>query len=434
MPSLARAGNCKERKPFAIARAQAKPLHAWSAKGQRKQGSIYVSNGNGRQYETVDAMTGEVLGPQALAPRGYERAELAVGATTALAMAAKEQAVVKARFERADIRPRSWANVRQKLLDECKRKGFAEEAIYSKPVGQEDIKGFSIRFAEAALRCIGNVDCFADLIDQDRTQLFYRVGALDLETNASFGGTITISKLIERSRELPGMQLMGRRKNSKGRDVYIYIGTDDDVRNNINRNISFARRGAILSLLPADIKDECWTEIERTLRADVDRDPAKARKDVVDGFATLGVTAQELEEYLGHPIDQMKVVEVTELRRVFAGLRTGETQWADVMATRPDRGPKKPAAPPPAANAGAPAPQQQQQNAAPQEAAQTETVPSGSAPAEAQEDNSLVGRIRRMTKEQLPAFQDELNRMAKGEERNLAARAFSERRKELGIQ
>src|SRR5262245_35832870 len=80
------------------------------------------------------------------------------------ALVAKARADIEARWTMALHRPRNMDQVRAMLLKECRRPGFAEVAIYHKPVG-DGVEGLSIRFAEAAARCYGNVA-------QDATQIY----------------------------------------------------------------------------------------------------------------------------------------------------------------------------------------------------------------------------------------------------------------------
>ena len=69
----------------------------------------------------------------------------------AIAMAAKQKAVVEARYKMALARPRDIDKVRQNMLKDAKRPNFAAVAIYHKPIGK-GVEGPSIRFVEAAIR------------------------------------------------------------------------------------------------------------------------------------------------------------------------------------------------------------------------------------------------------------------------------------------
>jgi len=76
--------------------------------------------------------------------------------TATSAMQASATAAVQARFVMARQQPRSWDDVRVRVLGECKRPGFAQVARYHKPIG-DGIEGPSIRFAEACARYAGNL-------------------------------------------------------------------------------------------------------------------------------------------------------------------------------------------------------------------------------------------------------------------------------------
>src|ERR1051325_11866299 len=91
----------------------------------------------------------------ALAPKAERSGPIAE--TASRAVAAREEAAVKARYIMALERPRDLDLVRQRLLKECERPGFAQVAIYAKPVGEKKVRGLSIRFAEAAIRNFTNV-------------------------------------------------------------------------------------------------------------------------------------------------------------------------------------------------------------------------------------------------------------------------------------
>src|SRR3954464_1839255 len=99
----------------------------------------------------------------------------AAGETSSSAIAAREKASVEARFIMAANRPRDFETSRRRLVDACKRPGFAAMARYSKPVGRERIEGLSIRFAEEARVLWGNMDVTVLLVFDDDMRRIYRV-------------------------------------------------------------------------------------------------------------------------------------------------------------------------------------------------------------------------------------------------------------------
>ena len=91
----------------------------------------------------TDPKTGALVREEFGATETHEMTEVS---TTAAA--AQAQALVQARFIMAIRNPRDLMQVRQRMLADAKRPGFAKVAIYSVPRGGKQITGASIRFAE----------------------------------------------------------------------------------------------------------------------------------------------------------------------------------------------------------------------------------------------------------------------------------------------
>jgi len=258
------------------------------------------------------------------------------GETTQTALAAAAQATVNARYIMAMQRPRSWDDVRVRILNECKRRGFAEVARYAKPIGQDKSKwprGPSIRFAEACLRYAGNLGVETVTAYEDRSKRMLRVTASDYETNAHVSHDITIEKTVER-RNAKDRVIVGERANSYGDKVYIVEATEDDLLNKQNAAVSKAARNGILRLIPGDIVEEAMSAVTQTLNAEATKDPAGEKKRVCDAFATLGVMPKDLADYLGHSLDAVQPAELVDLREIFATMRDGETTWAAVIEAK----------------------------------------------------------------------------------------------------
>jgi len=108
--------------------------------------------------------------------------------TASAVLAAQARAVIEARYLIAINRPRDLDVVREKLLKECRRPGFAEVAIYKKPIGK-GVEGLSIRFAEAAIRYMCNIDISQQTIYDDAEKRIIRVSCTDMETNTPYPRT-----------------------------------------------------------------------------------------------------------------------------------------------------------------------------------------------------------------------------------------------------
>ena len=71
---------------------------------------------------------------------------------------------------------------RRLIFKECQRSGFADVAMYAKPVGKQRIRGLSIRFAEAAIRHFTNVLTQVAVVFDDERRRILHVSVIDLET------------------------------------------------------------------------------------------------------------------------------------------------------------------------------------------------------------------------------------------------------------
>lgn len=278
-----------------------------------------------RDENTSIQQTSEGFGTQAIT-RANETATTAV--------AAQARAQIEARYIVAMKNPRDMETVRVKLLKDCQRPGFADVARYAKPVGNDKIEGPSIRFAEAVLRCMGNVVPESMVIWDDEEKRIIRVSVTDIESNLTYSTDVVVAKTVERSRLQDGQIALSQRSNSRGKIVYTVRATEDDLLNKQNAQVSKALRTAALRLLPGDILEECMDKVLETQRKRDSADPDAAKRKLLDAFAKLNVMPSQIGEYLGHDVSQLVPAELTELRAVYAALEQGETTWQALIASK----------------------------------------------------------------------------------------------------
>lgn len=250
--------------------------------------------------------------------------------TSTAAMAAQAQALIQARYMVAISRPRDLDVVRQKLLKECQRPGFADAAIYHKPIG-DGVEGPSIRFAEAALRCMTNIVVETTTLYDDDQKRIVQVSVTDLEANVPYSQSVTIRKAVERRKVKKGDVVLKQRTNSYGDPVYLIEATDDEILNTQNALISKAIRTLGLRLVPGDIVDECMALAQKVCNTRDAQDPDTAKRKLFDAFAGQGVTADQLKDWLGHKGDVLNPKELSDLRGLYAALKDGETTWREIM-------------------------------------------------------------------------------------------------------
>lgn len=255
--------------------------------------------------------------------------------TAAVAAAEQARAVVEARSIMALRRPRDLDQARVKLLKDACRPAFAAVAVYRRPVGDgKAAEGPSIRFAEAAMRAMGNIYVEAPTVYDDDAQRIIRVSASDLESNVTFSKDVTLKKTMERKTLKDGDTPISARTNSQGRTTYLLPATEDALRVKEAAEVSKAVRTLILRLVPGDLVDEALRQVRSTLADKDARDPDGARKDIADAFADLGVMPAALKEYLGHDLATCSPAELADLRGVYAAIRDGESTWHEVLSNR----------------------------------------------------------------------------------------------------
>jgi hypothetical protein len=281
------------------------------------------TSNNGQQRPEVNQLARRDFGGTSISRESHATA----------ALVAKAKADIEARWTMALHRPRNLDQVRTSLLKECRRPGFAEVAIYRKPIG-DGVEGLSIRFAEAAARCYGNVAMEVAQIYDDEDTRVMRVSATDLETNVTWPQDVTVSKTVERKFLRKGQLAIAQRTNSYGDNVFIVGATDDDLLNKQGALVSKALRTCILRIIPGNLQDEAYDVCNAILADKSAKDPDAARNAVCDGFSTMNIQPNDLAEWLGHDLAVATPAEIEQLRRLYVAIRDGEATWPEALEAR----------------------------------------------------------------------------------------------------
>lgn len=250
--------------------------------------------------------------------------------TATAAFAAQQKALIESRYIIALQRPRDWDLVRSKMIKDARRPSFAAVARYHKPIGK-GVEGPSIRFVEAALRNMGNLITETNTLFDDADKRIVRVTVTDFESNVIYSQDVTITKTVERKSLKQGDTPISSRLNSYGQMTYLLPATDDDILNKQNALISKAVRTLGLRVIPGDLVDEAMRVVLETQSKEDARDPDTAKRNLLDSFASVGVSATHIKEYLGHNADSLTPKELTELRAIYAAIKEGETTWKAVQ-------------------------------------------------------------------------------------------------------
>jgi len=253
--------------------------------------------------------------------------------TSAAAVAAQSQAVVQARYIVALQRPRDLDDVRAKLMREVEQPGFAEVAWFRKPIGA-GVEGFSVRFTDAAARCMTNLLEESPVVYEDASKRVLRVSVTDLEANVTKLKDVAIEKTVERRNLNDGRVAISVRTNSKGAPTYLVPATEDELLAKEGALIAKVRRNLILQLLPGWIQDQAKQRILAIRAGDIAKDPDAARRKILDSFALLNVVPSDLKTYLGHDVASCSPSEMLELRDVYSSIASGEASWSEVLAEK----------------------------------------------------------------------------------------------------
>lgn len=224
--------------------------------------------------------------------------------------------------------PRNEDAIYGKLVKSANRPTFAGLTTYSYPRGGSTIEGPSVYLAREIARCWGNIQYGSRIIHDDDESRTVRGWAWDVETNARKEQESTFKKLVQR-------------KDKKGGQTRWVQPDERDLRELTNKHASICERNCLLHLLPPDLAEEIIQQAKKTLRDAGAKDPDATRKAMVRAFAGLGVTVEQLEVYLAHPINLATPDELADLRGIFQSIRDGHSSWLDYVRDKlePEKGP-----------------------------------------------------------------------------------------------
>jgi hypothetical protein len=269
---------------------------------------------------TTTPQRGQTIEGNSLTTRSETSRELSVSAAQTAARYEIEGAIILARQF-----PRNEDAAYQGLMRSCKRLTFAEDCTYSFPRGGEQVEGPSVYLARELARLWGNIRYGVDIIADDESERTIRAWAWDLETNTRTSADDTFAKLIYRKKG--GWQKPDER----------------DLRELTNRRAAIIVRNCLLGILPPDFVEDAMTEAKRTLHNGVSENIDESRKKLVVAFGGIGVSVEQIEEYLGHPIASSAPSEIANLRAVWKSISDGNSTWNEYSNTENhDAKPKQP--------------------------------------------------------------------------------------------
>lgn len=213
--------------------------------------------------------------------------------------------------------PRDRVAAVDAILQECTRPSLAEGALYSYSRGGSEVTGPSIRLAETAAQCWGNMQFGVRELEQRRGESTVEAFAWDMQSNTRQVKVFQVAH-IRHTRK-------GSYKLEDPRDIYELVANQGARR----------LRACILGVIPGDVIEAAVRQCEETLQASADTGP-EAMKRLVESFATHGVTKEQIEKRIQRRLDKIQPAQVVHLRKIYASIRDGMSapaSWFETTAS-----------------------------------------------------------------------------------------------------
>jgi hypothetical protein len=201
--------------------------------------------------------------------------------------------------------PRDEQRAFSRILESCRRKGLADQAVYEYPRGGEKIEGPSIRLAEVMARAWGNLDFGVVELEQKNGESSVMAYAWDLETNTRQTKIFSV-KHFRQTRK-------GGYSLSDPRDIYELVANQGARR----------MRACILGIIPGDITDAAIEECNKTMAGNNKEPIADRVRSMLAAFGELSVTQAMIEKRVQHKAADLTEREILRLRKIYAALRDG---------------------------------------------------------------------------------------------------------------
>jgi hypothetical protein len=234
--------------------------------------------------------------------------------TLAKAQSARELAEVQGMILLAKRFPRDEKKAADNLLKACCRQTLAEQALYQYTRGGTDVTGPSIRLAEAAAQCWGNVSFGVREIDQNGPESTVEAFAWDMENNV---------------RQVKVFRVSHVRHTKKGsyvledpRDIY------EMVANQGARRV----RACILGVIPGDVIEAAVNQCDVTLATKTPVTPERI-KGMVEAFGAFGVTQAMIEARWRRRVDTATPALLAQMGKIHNSIRDGMSRpedWFDM--------------------------------------------------------------------------------------------------------
>lgn len=253
-----------------------------------------------------------------LNPFGAGEVSTAVRTGNGLISVEQQRAVaeVQARMIIARANPRDPIRAVEAILNDCTRPTLAEHAVYEYARGGTDIRGPTIRLAEAIAQRWGNIASGIKEISRHGEYSECVAYAWDLESGFYDERQFQIRHW--RDTRQGGYQVTDER------DIYELIANFGQRR----------KRAVLLTVIPGDVVEAALEQCERTMTARADTSPEAVAR-LIAAFAEFGVNPAQIETRIQRRLDAIRPAQVVQLRNIYNSLRDGMSEAADWFGEAP---------------------------------------------------------------------------------------------------
>lgn len=234
-----------------------------------------------------------------------ENQQLSTGGVGSDMVVSRQAQEVQAAMVVAKRFPRDANASYVRILDACKRKSLAEQAVYEYPRGAETVSGPSIRLAEVMAQNWGNLDFGITELENRNGESTVMAYCWDLETNTRQTKIFSVPHI--RSTKKGSFAL------TDPRDIYELVANQGARR----------MRACILGIIPGDVVDAAVAACSKTLSGGKEPLVDRVRKMASAFKDDFGVPLASLEKYIGCKADAFTEQTVVRLRGVYTALKDG---------------------------------------------------------------------------------------------------------------
>ena len=198
----------------------------------------------------------------------------------------------------------------------------AESCFYVLPArgneGGKPIQGASVRLAEIAVSCFGNIKAGARIISNDGNFVTAQGICHDVEKNVSVSVEV--------------------RRSIKGKNGKTY--SDNMIQVTSQAACAIAYRNAVFKVVPLALVKPALDKAMQLAKGDI-KSLSERRGIMVDKFAKLGITKEKLAERVGkQSIDEITLDDLQTLTGCYNALKDGEAAVDDIFPPTKKEAPK----------------------------------------------------------------------------------------------